>query len=285
MVTESALDTSSPGELLDGPERHATGSALTALNEVGRAITTVMDDMGYAAISGNSDLLVLATIRLDGPQRPTTLTRLTGLTSGGTTNLLDRLERAKLISRSNDGVEDGRGVLVEITRAGERAIEALGEVVATELAARPAPFQETRRRFDAIGIDLPDLPSSLTEVTAQLEDLVHLIAFARLITEAVDTALDDPTPAKSALTLWYASQPGGVRPGQLRDLTMLSSAGVSELLERLEARELIVRTAGRPPDRRVVTVETTTSGRELLAAALDALYDRSGEISDAIAGW
>lgn len=254
------------------------GSLVPALNDLGLALTAALVDVGYGSISSNADIVVLATIRLDGPQRPSSLADITGLTSGGTTNLLDRLETAGFVHRTTDGVDDGRGVLVVITPAGVTAIERIGDVVATELAASPDRFDDVRRRFRALGRHIPVMPSSLTEPELQLRDLLRLAELARILTDVFDSVLHDPTPSKSTLALWFASRPGGVRPGQLVDLTGLSSAGVSELLDRLEHRDLVVRTAGRPPDRRVVMVESTTAGRELLARVIRTMGTRLDEV-------
>lgn len=63
---------------------------------------------------------VLATLRASGaPYRmsPTRLTRTLLLSSGGTSNLLARLERSGWIRRRSDPV-DGRAVIVELTEAG-----------------------------------------------------------------------------------------------------------------------------------------------------------------------
>jgi DNA-binding MarR family transcriptional regulator len=69
---------------------------------------------------------VLATLRRQGPPfqlSPRELADASMLTSSGTTKRLDRLERAGLIKRRPDP-DDRRGVLIELTAAGRKVIDA-----------------------------------------------------------------------------------------------------------------------------------------------------------------
>lgn len=70
---------------------------------------------------------VLASLRRAGPpyrMSPTTLYRRLMRTSGAMTNRLHRLESAGLVARVADP-DDARGLLVELTAAGHRLIEAV----------------------------------------------------------------------------------------------------------------------------------------------------------------
>jgi DNA-binding MarR family transcriptional regulator len=93
------------------------------------------------------DYAVLATLRASGhPFRmsPSRLTETLLLSSGGTSNLLARLERAGWIRRRADP-EDGRAVLVELTEAGrELADRAMPDhaAVERELVAMFAPGEQ-----------------------------------------------------------------------------------------------------------------------------------------------
>ena len=72
---------------------------------------------------------VLATLRRAGPPhrlRPTDFTSTLMLTSSGTTKRLDRLEQAGLLTRTPDP-EDRRGVLISLTAAGHKLIDATTE--------------------------------------------------------------------------------------------------------------------------------------------------------------
>lgn len=80
---------------------------------------------------------VLATLLRAGPpylMRPTELFRSLMVSSGGLTSRLTRLERAGLIER-RESVQDGRSLLVQLTRAGKKlAAEAFCEDMALERA-------------------------------------------------------------------------------------------------------------------------------------------------------
>ena len=73
----------------------------------------------------NAPLLVLCLLDLDGPARPSAIGAVVGLTSGGTTKLLDRMEEAGLIRRAY-GVfdDDHRGVQVTLTPRGAKLLRA-----------------------------------------------------------------------------------------------------------------------------------------------------------------
>lgn len=65
-------------------------------------------------------------VSIKGVTTPTEIAHYTGLTTGSTTSMLDRLERANFIRRKPNP-KDGRGVLVEINT---KSAEAFGPLVA-----------------------------------------------------------------------------------------------------------------------------------------------------------
>ena len=71
--------------------------------------------------------------------------------------------------------------------------------------------------------------------------------------------------------------PHRLSPTQLFKGLMLSSAGMTSRLDRLEARDLVVRRAD-PADRRGILVELTPKGKELVEAAVVANTAREREI-------
>ena len=73
----------------------------------------------------NAPVLVLCLLDLDGPARPGEIATVVGLTSGGTTKLLDRMEGAGLIERTYGAIDDDhRGVMVSLTSAGRKLLRA-----------------------------------------------------------------------------------------------------------------------------------------------------------------
>ena len=80
-------------------------------------------------------ILVLFALDMDGPMRPTAIQELTGLSSGGVTKLVERLEQKGLVSRKAGAVsDDRRGVLVELTRRGRNTVRSMADSMAQ---ARP----------------------------------------------------------------------------------------------------------------------------------------------------
>src|SRR5215217_4182901 len=98
---------------------------------VSKAIAAVSPD---AELANNVSLIVLCTLDLDGPRRPGVLQDLTGLSSGGVSKLLDRMEQAGVVKRAYGGVPgDNRGVLVSITRRGKSLAGRFSAAVAAQL--------------------------------------------------------------------------------------------------------------------------------------------------------
>lgn len=96
---------------------------------------------------------ILATLRRHGPKgqlTPKQLLKSVMLSSGGMTGRLDQLERAGLVARRPDPA-DRRGVVVELTAKGRKAID----------AAAAARFAEAER-------SLPPLKPDETRVLAGL---------------------------------------------------------------------------------------------------------------------
>jgi DNA-binding MarR family transcriptional regulator len=112
---------------------------------VSRSMADVSPD---PELVSNVSLVVLCSLDLDGPRRPGVLQELTGLSSGGVSKLLDRMEQAGVVKRTYGGVPgDNRGVLVSITRRGRA------------LAGRFA---------GAVAVQLPDAKALVKEIAASL---------------------------------------------------------------------------------------------------------------------
>ena len=98
-------------------------------------------------LTGNAPVGTLLQLELDGPLRPGQIQDLTGLSSGGVTKMLDRLEAAGLVARAYGVIpEDRRGSVVRITRKGRRA----AEQVAESLRASLPEIQVHMKQIDAI---------------------------------------------------------------------------------------------------------------------------------------
>lgn len=71
-----------------------------------------------------TDMECLSLLSIKGISTPTELANYTGMTSGAATAMLDRLEKAELITRKPNP-QDRRGVLIEINKASLAVIGAL----------------------------------------------------------------------------------------------------------------------------------------------------------------
>ena len=68
-----------------------------------------------------TDMKCLDVIATQGPASPTQLAKLTGLSTGAVTVLIDRLENAKLIERKPDPSDRRRTLLIPTARARQKA--------------------------------------------------------------------------------------------------------------------------------------------------------------------
>ena len=109
----------------DRPEKQEMAERLVLeMASFGSGVSAVMADaVGSSDFVANAPLQVLCLLDLDGPARPSAIGAVVGLTSGGTTKLLDRMEEAGLIRRAY-GVfdDDHRGVQVSLTPRGRNLL-------------------------------------------------------------------------------------------------------------------------------------------------------------------
>lgn len=89
-------------------------------------LTSVEASGGDPDLVSNVSLRLLIRLVLTGPMRPGEIQELTGLSSGGVTKMLDRLEAGNLIERRQDVPKDGRAVTVYITAHGRRLVSNSG---------------------------------------------------------------------------------------------------------------------------------------------------------------
>ena len=118
------------------PARSNRTRLLKALNETMRKVgaqTVLISDLVATRVGLNStDLECLDLLYLAGATTAGTLARHTGLTSGATTAVIDRLERAGFVRRRRDA-SDRRCVLVEVVPASAERIQPLYSLLAARL--------------------------------------------------------------------------------------------------------------------------------------------------------
>ncbi len=133
--------------------RHENAERL--LLQLARFGSAVSDSMAAATkqpdFVTNAPLLVLCLLDLDGPTRPGAIGEVVGLTSGGTTKLLDRMEAAELIQRSYGTIEsDHRGVQVRLTARGRAHL---------------------RQATAALLAHMPDASATVKEIVSLMDEL------------------------------------------------------------------------------------------------------------------
>jgi DNA-binding MarR family transcriptional regulator len=111
--------------------------ALLLLARAGLEVTEAIGEtVGGDDLVTNIGMITMLLLHRDGPQRPTRIAEINGVTSGGGTKLLIRLEQRGLVERSAGTVpEDGRAVMVSLTPAG-------ANVVSEVLAAAQPPIDK-----------------------------------------------------------------------------------------------------------------------------------------------
>ena len=126
------------------PDRMSTELEIRALNAVrdyGVQMTLFRNAMDEWAGHNATDMESLRLLFLEGVSTPSRLARHTGLTSGATTAMLDRLENAGLIERKPNP-EDRRGTLIYPSRSSAEKAAAWFEPARNAQAELMAQFSE-----------------------------------------------------------------------------------------------------------------------------------------------
>lgn len=80
-------------------------------------------------LSNSATITTLFLLDLEGPRRPGALQEMTGLSSGGVSKLVDRLEAQGLVRRVFGPVDgDRRAVLVQLTPKGRRLSRRIAQI-------------------------------------------------------------------------------------------------------------------------------------------------------------
>jgi DNA-binding MarR family transcriptional regulator len=244
---------------------------LSELREFSIGLTETVELAQGDRLSSNAEVLILITLQLDGPTRPRTLAAAAGLSTGGMTNLLDRLVRAGLVRRGGPVDGDRRGVLVELTPDGVALVGRTARAVGHAFALARPLIAGWRERFELLGLDVGTNPMGEGR-SSSLQQIRSMAAIGAEMREAFAGVFgaDDPQPVTTFHVLWIARRECGTRPGRIARAENLSSAGTSDVLQRLESSGLVERVRGLDGDGRSVTVTVTDRGRRSLDAAIAA---------------
>lgn len=239
---------------------------------------------------------VLAALYAVGPpyqMTPTELYRGHMMSSAGVTARLDVLERAGLAARSRDP-RDRRGVIVTLTRAGQKKVREAAQALYRRQAFVLTVFTERERKqllnlmkrllnsLERIGsgTTLPDYEAAIgpwvREFPALDPWLVQFLLVIAMLTSHInretDRLLHDLNLSQTALFVLAALRRSGdaqrLSPRELSQAALLSSAGMTAQLDQLEERGL-VRRSPHPEDRRAIYVTLTRPGQKLVDQAIE----------------
>ena len=112
------------------PEEHISTvqRVLVSMGQMGEILHSAITQHLGPDLSSNAAVATLFSLDLDGPMRPGQIQELTGLSSGGVTKLLDRMESAGLIVREYGVLpEDRRASVVRLTKEGHGVSKRMAE--------------------------------------------------------------------------------------------------------------------------------------------------------------
>ncbi|MFP4114370.1 MAG: MarR family winged helix-turn-helix transcriptional regulator [Spirochaetota bacterium] len=144
----------------------AEQQALLAAREYG--IGTILFRNALAKRAGLSltESLSLTVLGIRGASTPGELARFTGLTSGATTSMIDRLERRQFVRR-RPNPDDRRGVIVEIDESSSSDARSL--VSGIRRANQEVVAAYTERELLIIAEFLTKMTAGLTEESRKLD--------------------------------------------------------------------------------------------------------------------
>lgn len=125
---------------------------LLRTGRMGEGISKGMAErVGDRDLIGNLTVILVADLFLDGGRRPVEIQALTGLTSGGVTKLLDRMEAAGLTNRSHGEVPgDRRAIEVHLTEKGKEFARLLAAGLVDKLDDTRATLRELADEADLL---------------------------------------------------------------------------------------------------------------------------------------
>ena len=210
-------------------------------------------------------IIVLAHLRQRDARRPRDLRRHVGVTTGGMSNILGRMEAADLIRRSTmTDRGDDRGVLVELTPAGAEAERVVIATLHNALRQTSAVLKELLLLLEHLGARTPVRRAPVArEASIGLTLVMALTQIGAQLTRGLEAP---PLDATSSIVLIAIADVGPCRPRYLADRIGLTSAGVAKILDRLEHEGLIGREGGSKPlgDQRAVYVHLTRQGENVV---------------------
>ena len=288
---------------VDATERDALQTSLITLGHTFIALDSTLTGPALSSTSpaglGLTGALTLVVVAMAGPARPSAIAQVTGLSTGGVTLLLDRLERDGLLQRAY-GVDphDRRAVIASLTEAGRRTLADLDDVVIANSSDLVADLRSVQRvqRHSRSSLPAQRRPAGTAEPSSPgpeasgaapplalmtLFGLVNVFdaAILQVVGEGGAISVTDPRP----ITLIFeVHRDGELWLNDIPGLIGRSRGTVHTLLRQLEAEGLTERFRASTANRSGVKVRLTAAGTELVQSLLRTLHGELPAVSAAI---
>jgi len=137
-MTSEPRGTTTAGEGKGAPEvlteRQKAEEILLVLGRLGRAVHDALVARVEPATVGNAEVFVIVLLHVGGPHRPSEIMSAVGMSSGGVTKLVDRLEDAGYIKRELGTVKtDRRATHLVLTQKGAGLAQDYADALLSEL--------------------------------------------------------------------------------------------------------------------------------------------------------
>ncbi len=228
--------------------------------------------------TGNRAIQILLAIHADPGASPSKLADRLGLARSAVARAISTLEDRGLVLRRSDR-QDRRVMHLTITDAGRGRIELFERELARYFGSVAPSVQELLDAWQGERLVLAK------GHVAPLAAASALASTGGAYVQDVQAALEPfgISHAADRFAISLLNERKGLQPVQLARALRLTTGGVSQLVDRLEARNLVRRTHLSGGDRRAVVITLTDRGDEAAAVMLDALDAHAPAIREALA--
>jgi len=288
------------GSVVDATERDALQTSLITLGRTFVALDSALTGYPLSPTSpaglGLTGALTLVVVAMTGPARPSAIAQVTGLSTGGVTLLLDRLERDGLLQRAY-GVDpqDRRAVIASLTDAGRRTLADLDDVVMAHSSDLVADLRSLQRQSTS-SLPAQRKPAGTAERPSPGPDasgaappraLMTLFGLVNVFDAAILQAVGERgaisvTDPRPVTLIFELHRDGELWLNEIPALIGRSRGTVHVLLRQLEAEGLTERFRASAGNRSGSKVRLTAAGTALVQSLLRTLHGQLPALSTAI---
>lgn len=129
--------------------------------------------------------------------------------------------------------------------------------------------------------EFPEIDPSVEAIVSRIDKLSRYVN--KSMAESLGRHELTEGEYKVLVKLRLAGDPQRLSPGELSEMLMLSTGAMTNRLDRLEERDLVVRRPD-PRDRRGILVELTSRGQEVLVAAVGEQAAKEAKLVEVLDG-